>query len=60
MVCFRWMILKPPLDSDEFFKPQQIHDALTSVYNASRKQRQSVRAATGGRKKMRALLVAPG
>ncbi|PIK33276.1 hypothetical protein BSL78_29910, partial [Apostichopus japonicus] len=56
----RWMILKPPLDSDEFFKPQQIHDALTSVYNAARKQRQSVRAATGGRKKMRALLVAPG
>ncbi|KAJ8026123.1 hypothetical protein HOLleu_33876 [Holothuria leucospilota] len=56
----RWMVLKPPLDSGEFFEPAIIHNALTVVYNAARKQRLSVRAATGGRKKMRALLVVPG
>ena len=60
MSCFfiRWVTLKPPLDSTEGFTADSVQNSLTAVIAATKKK--GIRAAIGGRKKMRVLVVTPG
>lgn len=54
----RWVILKPPFDSTDGFTADTMHSSLTAVIAATKKK--GIRAAIGGRKKMRVLVVTPG
>ncbi|XP_072026919.1 dynein axonemal assembly factor 9-like [Amphiura filiformis] len=54
----RWVTLKPPLDSTEGFTAESVQSSLTKVIAATKKK--GIRAAIGGRKKMRVLVVVPG
>ncbi|XP_033633377.1 uncharacterized protein C20orf194-like isoform X1 [Asterias rubens] len=54
----RWVTLRSPFDSAESFSPEMVQTSLSAVLTSTKKR--NVRAATGGRKKMRVLIATPG
>ncbi|XP_022080839.1 LOW QUALITY PROTEIN: uncharacterized protein C20orf194-like [Acanthaster planci] len=54
----RWVTLRQPYDSADAFSTEALQTSLSAVLLASKKR--NVRAATGGRKKMRVLIATPG
>ena len=57
-VSTRWVTLRSPFDSAESFSPEMVQTSLSAVLTSTKKR--NVRAATGGRKKMRVLIATPG
>ncbi|XP_038046768.1 uncharacterized protein C20orf194-like [Patiria miniata] len=54
----RWVTLRQPFDSADAFNAESLQTSLGAILVASKKR--NVRAATGGRKKMRVLIATPG
>ncbi|XP_041476963.1 uncharacterized protein C20orf194-like [Lytechinus variegatus] len=56
----RWAVLRAPFGVPHAYKKDQLEASLTNIVTAARRQKASIRASTGGRKKMRVLIMTPG
>ncbi|XP_071485404.1 dynein axonemal assembly factor 9-like [Diadema antillarum] len=56
----RWAVLRTPFGTSDQFSSKQLQTSLSNIVTAARRQRASIRASTGGRKKMRVLIMTPG
>eukprot|EP00057_Strongylocentrotus_purpuratus_P013913 XP_011668387.1 PREDICTED: uncharacterized protein C20orf194 [Strongylocentrotus purpuratus] len=56
----RWAVLRAPFGVPHAYNQKQLEASLTNIVTAARRQRASIRASTGGRKKMRVLIMTPG